>query len=433
MTKLPKLADFGIAKWQVESDADREQRAEDTAIVAGQKLAMYSPSWAAPEQLAGQPVSPATDIYSLAVVAVYMLSGKAIFADEDVYAGYKKRRHADELIRDAIKPLGVSNQVIQLLTKALAFDPKKRILKVDEFSTELAAAIEPATEEIAKLTAESLTQNLSRPPQPPASMPQPQTPTTPNNAITPPTGEPVIERPPTTQTQPYPQQLGPSVSQPYPVQARQPHQELPQPMAPPQQQQHQPATNPTPPQFSIPAGTPSSWHQPPPVARPPWMAAAQQIGTGPSRTLALTDVPQPAGERSVHFLQVGPNNQVDLAGTQSSRVRITMIHSPNGLVIHLKGLTCFVAHLGGRPSPAVQIDHPSDIALVTPRAQEIGHIRVATGIAEGNQLLFSMGTERVAIRTDDCTDPILFDFGPGSDAYFVYTRGRAIPKSPRRG
>jgi hypothetical protein len=97
----------------------------------------------------------------------------------------------------------------------------------------------------------------------------------------------------------------------------------------------------------------------------------------------------------------------------------------------MKGLTCFVAHLGGRPSPAVQIDHPGDIALVTPRAQEIGHIRVSTGMSEPvNQLTFQLGSERVAIRTEDCTDPILFDFGPGSDAYFVYTRGRSIPKTP---
>jgi serine/threonine-protein kinase len=419
--KLPKLADFGIAKWSVDADnEDSGQRAEDTAIVAGQKLAMYSPSWAAPEQLAGQPVSPATDIYSLAVVAVYMLSGKAIFADEDVYAGYKKRRHADELIRDALKPLGVSAAVIQLLTKALAFDPKKRILEVNELSTELASAIEPATEEIAKLTAESLTQNLPRPTPPkstPATepMPQPQTPTTPNNAITPPAGERVVEQ--TQPPSPYPQ--SPSQSHPPPQQ-----QQPTYPQAPPP---------PTAPQFAIPAGTPGSWHQPPPVARPPWMSTPQVAG-GQVRILGLSDLPQHAGERSVHFLLVGPNNQVDLSGTQSSRVRITMIHSPNGLVIHLKGLSCFVALLGGRPSPAVQIDHPSDIALVTPRAQEIGHIRVATGGAEAGQLVFSLGLERVGIRQDDCTDPILFDFGPGSDAYFVYTRGRPIPKSPpRRG
>src|SRR5207237_2394767 len=111
-TKLPKLADFGIAKWSADSEQEQSKRAEDTAIVAGQKLAMYSPSWAAPEQLAGQPVTPATDIYSLAVVAIYMLSSKAIFADEDVYAGYKKRRHADEHVREALRPLDTPHAVI---------------------------------------------------------------------------------------------------------------------------------------------------------------------------------------------------------------------------------------------------------------------------------------------------------------------------------
>src|SRR5437762_9296572 len=104
-TKLPKLADFGIAKWSADENEAESKRAEDTAIVAGQKLAMYSPSWAAPEQLAGQQVSPATDIYSLACVAVYMLSAKAVFADEDVYAGYRKRRQADQLVREALEPL----------------------------------------------------------------------------------------------------------------------------------------------------------------------------------------------------------------------------------------------------------------------------------------------------------------------------------------
>jgi serine/threonine-protein kinase len=148
-SKLPKLADFGIAKWSGDDEAlanQSKQRAEDTAIVAGQKLAMYSPSWAAPEQLAGQPVSAATDIYSLAVVAIYMLTGKAIFADEDVYAGYKKRRHADNLVREALQPLKVPEPAITLLTKALAFDPKKRVLAVEAFQNGLTAALEAPTD-----------------------------------------------------------------------------------------------------------------------------------------------------------------------------------------------------------------------------------------------------------------------------------------------
>src|SRR5262245_26860000 len=187
-SRLPKLADFGIAKWSTD-DENREQRAEDTAIVAGQKLAMYSPSWAAPEQLAGQPVSPATDIYSLACVAIYMLSAKAIFADEDVYAGYKKRRQADQLVREALVPLGLPRQVIDVLSKALAFDPKKRLAKIDELSAELHQAIEPQTEETPK-------QKKGTKPMPTELV----TPTDPLDKITPPSALPVVTQTKTTKS-----------------------------------------------------------------------------------------------------------------------------------------------------------------------------------------------------------------------------------------
>lgn len=409
VTKLPKLADFGIAKWSVDAEnEDSGQRAEDTAIVAGQKLAMYSPSWAAPEQLAGQPVSPATDIYSLAVVAIYMLSGKAIFADEDVYAGYKKRRHADDHIKEALKPLGLPRKVIELFTRALAFDPKKRLAKVDDFASQLGDVLEA--------------DEASHLPPPPMEHTQPLTPTIPNQAITPPAGSEIVQRPGTMSeiTDPIAKQPPPpprprATAAGVGVGAGAP----PEPEAPPAAA---PPFRPS---------TPSMYH-PPPALRAPWMATAP-IATGPARVLALSDLAQPAGDRMAHFVHASLNAPSDLAGPQNTKVRITMIHAPSGLVIHLKGMTCFVAHLGGRPSPAVQIDHPGDIALVTPRAQEIGHIRVATGVPEApNQLTFSLGTERVALRSDDCSDPILFDFGPGSDAYFVYTRGRPIPKSVHR-
>src|SRR6185503_8455959 len=107
---------------------------------------------------------------------------------------------------------------------------------------------------------------------------------------------------------------------------------------------------------------------------------------------------------SVHFVMV-TNNVVDLVGGQG-KVRVTFIASTQATkLLHLKGLTCFVAKLGGRPSPAVQLDQPGDISLVTPRAQEIGHIRVSNGSPEPTQRLFSIGSERVSIRTEDCMDP----------------------------
>ncbi len=382
--RLPKLADFGIAKWS--ADGDREQRAEDTAIVAGQKLAMYSPSWAAPEQLAGQAVSPATDIYSLAVVAVYMLSGKAIFADEDVYAGYKKRRHADELVRDTLQPAGVPRGIVSVLAHALAFDPKKRILRVDEFANELHAALEPVTEEVSRVTTPG--KRLTGPP-------QPATPTVPHHAITPPTPTPVVQ----------PGDGPPAV---------------------------QSSAAPTPPAVPVAADpTPATFHAP---AAQAWMnAATASVAKGPVRRVPLADTPQLVGDRRVHFVMVG-SGVADLVGLHGTKVRITLLPAPNGQrVVHVKGLTCFVALLGGRPSPAVQLTQSSDLALVTPRAQEIGHLRVMQGRVDGAAHVFTIGSENIGVGIEDCADPILFDFGPGSDAYFVYTNGRIAPKSGRRG
>ncbi len=403
--KLPKLADFGIAKWSADDEKEQSKRAEDTAIVAGQKLAMYSPSWAAPEQLAGQPVSAATDIYSLAVVAIYMLSGKAIFADEDVYAGYKKRRHADELVREALKPLNISKRVQDILIKALAFDPKKRTAKVDELRTQLEAAIDTESDEIPKLPAQEPTQSLL------ANL---------HTIDTPPSGQRALPpRPPPRSSASIPAAKQPTFENTAQISAALDHT---LPPAPPS-----PAAPPTATTAAMPVSSP--WQQDG-VARPPWMAGPAPV-SGPGRLLALSDLPQYAGERSVHFVMVGPNGQADLVGSQN-KVRITLIVAPAGLMIHVKGLTCFVAKLGGRPSPAVHLDQPGDLSLVTPRAQEIGHIRVSIGTAEATQRVFTLGVERMSIRTEDCIDPILFDFGPGSDAYFIYTRGRMIPRTRPR-
>jgi serine/threonine-protein kinase len=358
-TRLPKLADFGIAKWSADPDpepAGEQRRAEDTQIVAGQKLAMYSPSWAAPEQLSGQGVTAATDIYSLAVVAVYMLSGKAIFADEDVYAGYKKRRHATTLLAEHLGPLGVAPNVIAVLEKALAFDPKKRIHDVEELAAELRAVTDLA-----------ITEDSGA------------------GRMVPKTGplEPVVTLPPLV---------------PSPFETATP---VPLPPAPPA---------PSPP--------------PAPVAPVP--------PAGPGVRLYPTDPGFMVGDRHVHFA-FSPAGTADLADARGNKLRVTLLPGRDGRVVHIKGLSCFVAIVGGRPSPAVQLTSAADISLVTPRAQEIGQVRVANGAAGPAEQTFTLGGHAVSLALEDCADPILFDFGSGSDAFFVYTLGKAPAKAPRRG
>jgi hypothetical protein len=189
-----------------------------------------------------------------------------------------------------------------------------------------------------------------------------------------------------------------------------------------------PTAAPTPPAIPAVDLTPQMFHARPSQA---WMAVAP-VPVGRPKHLPLNDVPQVIGDRRVHFVMITAQ-AVDLLGSHGAKVRVTLVPGPTGRVVHVKGLTCFVAPLGGRPSPAVTIDRSSDIALVTPRAQEIGHVRVTQGSPDMNALVFPVGTELLAIAGEDCADPILFDFGPGSEAYFVYTRGRTVPKSGRRG
>lgn len=58
----PKLLDFGIAKWLDESPSDAT-------------LHMMTPAYAAPEQLRGEPVSTATDLYALGLLMFRVLAG----------------------------------------------------------------------------------------------------------------------------------------------------------------------------------------------------------------------------------------------------------------------------------------------------------------------------------------------------------------------
>ncbi|HXS73007.1 MAG TPA: serine/threonine-protein kinase [Rhodanobacteraceae bacterium] len=66
----PKLLDFGIAKLL---PAQNAQMHSDTRLM--------TPEYAAPEQLRGEPVSTATDVYALGAVLFELLTGRRAFAD----------------------------------------------------------------------------------------------------------------------------------------------------------------------------------------------------------------------------------------------------------------------------------------------------------------------------------------------------------------
>ena len=64
----PKLLDFGIAKLMEDADDDTGEETSHTAR-------LLTPEYASPEQLRGEPVSIATDVYSLGIVLNVLLTG----------------------------------------------------------------------------------------------------------------------------------------------------------------------------------------------------------------------------------------------------------------------------------------------------------------------------------------------------------------------
>jgi eukaryotic-like serine/threonine-protein kinase len=64
----PKLLDFGIAKLLDEVDDEH---------LTGTGMRVLTPGYAAPEQILGQPISTATDVYALGVILYELLTGQA--------------------------------------------------------------------------------------------------------------------------------------------------------------------------------------------------------------------------------------------------------------------------------------------------------------------------------------------------------------------
>ncbi len=156
---VPKLADFGIAKALQDAQTKLMHRAGDTQVVAGRRLLMFSGLWAAPEQLAAEDVSRQSDLYSLALVTIYMLTAQSVFTVNDAVEAYKQRKESDRLVEVAIAGRNLPNAVIEMLKGALSFDEDSRPETAADFAREFADAFDVSDisqmEEVAPPRAES--------------------------------------------------------------------------------------------------------------------------------------------------------------------------------------------------------------------------------------------------------------------------------------
>ncbi|MEP7272576.1 MAG: protein kinase, partial [Acidobacteriota bacterium] len=131
-----KLIDFGIAKVH----DSQSGAATEVSIIAG------SLQYIAPEQVNSQPVSAATDIYALAIVAYEILTGKRPF--ETSAPGYlaavqqlaQMQRDEQIIAPRELRP-DLPERADSLIRSALSFDPHGRPQDARAFSDDLARAL----------------------------------------------------------------------------------------------------------------------------------------------------------------------------------------------------------------------------------------------------------------------------------------------------
>jgi tRNA A-37 threonylcarbamoyl transferase component Bud32 len=128
--QMVKIIDFGIAK------VKDSIIAPSTALNTSPGTVMYM----APEQLSGRPVSAATDIYALGIVAYEMVTGRKPFNPETGFELLQMQQTGVRVKPADLRP-SVTGTAQDVILKALSFDPHDRYEGAREFGDDLARTL----------------------------------------------------------------------------------------------------------------------------------------------------------------------------------------------------------------------------------------------------------------------------------------------------
>jgi serine/threonine protein kinase len=133
--RVYKVIDFGLAAMKSTSDETR---------LTGQGYFLGTLAYASPEQLRGEDVSPATDVYALGVIAYEMLTG-GLPRDPGNTATIISQALTGAPVKAALAAGGLPQAINDAVQKALSSDPKERWPSVTAFVDALQAAVGQAT------------------------------------------------------------------------------------------------------------------------------------------------------------------------------------------------------------------------------------------------------------------------------------------------
>jgi serine/threonine-protein kinase len=149
----PKVLDFGLAK------VGERQMRPGSIILTQEGMVFGTPEFMSPEQAQGKPLTPGSDVYSLAVILYEVLTGKLPF----------DAKNAMDYIQLHVtgKPVPLNQRVPgktfpalleQVIHRALAKRPEERFASAADFATAMGMVLQGATQLPASLVASDMSQ-----------------------------------------------------------------------------------------------------------------------------------------------------------------------------------------------------------------------------------------------------------------------------------
>lgn len=134
-TGTPKLLDFGICKLLLHEPAEGE-------TVTG--AAMMTPDYASPEQVRGEPITVASDIYSLGAVLFELLTGARPHLIEKYSPQMLERaiceqeiRRPSTLVSDRTRARQLAGDLDTIIGQAMQKEPARRYQPVEQFANDI--------------------------------------------------------------------------------------------------------------------------------------------------------------------------------------------------------------------------------------------------------------------------------------------------------
>ena len=128
-----KVLDFGIAK-----SADFEETVKNNRRLTRPGVAMGTPEYMAPEQAAGKPADPRSDIYAVGSILYEMLTGTPPYEGENVMEVLHKKANQAPTPLGSLRP-GISAAVEELVARSMARSPAVRPQSMGALAAELRA------------------------------------------------------------------------------------------------------------------------------------------------------------------------------------------------------------------------------------------------------------------------------------------------------